>query len=146
MKNRNMEAYKNPYGTWRVITEGDVEGRTIQELGTYTGFVDEIAFHLADQVYYSLRFIATKEVKKFIPKEKEVNISFDINSGTWDLTPSERLKFMKEVFHDRPVLVSNGKSFASVLLTNEKISQADIDRKKALEKLTDKEKELLGLN
>ncbi len=44
------------YGIWSVTTEGDCEGRTTTNLGIHQGFVDEIAFKLADKCYYYLRF------------------------------------------------------------------------------------------
>lgn len=48
--------YEQAYGTWKVTTEGDCEGRSIRDLGTYTGYLDEMAFALADKCCYSLQF------------------------------------------------------------------------------------------
>ena len=36
--------YRELYGTWSVTTEGDVEGKSTTNLGTYTGYVDEIEY------------------------------------------------------------------------------------------------------
>lgn len=53
------QEYSN-YGTFEVTTEGDCEGRSVRHLGTFTGYIDEIAFALADKCYYSLRFSLLK--------------------------------------------------------------------------------------
>jgi hypothetical protein len=45
-----------PDQTWHVTTEGDVEGRSTTELGTYTGHVVDIAMALMSQACYSLTF------------------------------------------------------------------------------------------
>ena len=48
----------NAYGLWQVTTEGDCEGRSIKDLGINEGFLDEIAFSLAGEACYGLRFSA----------------------------------------------------------------------------------------
>ena len=136
------EDYKNLYGNQKVTTEGDVEGKTITHLGTHLGFVDEIALHLADKCYYSLRFKKIKEIKKYIPSRERVNVSFDIDSETWD--DNNRKETMVDVFKDRPVIISKCNHYASFT-----IELKDTDkylRERALNKLTDKEKQLLGLD
>ena len=44
--------YDKVYGLWNVTTEGDCEGRSVRNLGTYEGNIDEIAFALADKCFY----------------------------------------------------------------------------------------------
>ncbi|MNL91004.1 hypothetical protein D3C81_07300 [compost metagenome] len=111
------EKYKNVYGVWSVTTEGDCEGRDIKTLGTHEGYIDDIAFKLADKCYYSLCFSRVEEKEEPLKKEiKEVNITLAIKSGTWDFSPEERAKEVAKIFKGRPVTVERGKYYASVLL------------------------------
>jgi len=145
----NKEVKKfNAYGTWSVITEGDCEGKSTKNLGTFRGFLDEIAFHLADECYYCLNFTPVKQVKRFDIKRHKVNVNLNIDSGTWpsSMGKEERINYYKEMLFYRPnISVEDGTSYASVTLVNNRYSQDDEIRRKALNKLTDKEKELLGL-
>lgn len=117
--------YQNPYGNWNVTTEGDVEGRSTKQLGTFKGYVDDIAFALSNQCFYSLKFSLVpelEEIKQVAPSQKEVSIQFDIESGTWDMKPEERVKFFQNVFSNRNgVYVSIGHSYASATISNDKI-------------------------
>lgn len=137
----------NSYGYWKVTTEGDVEGRTINHLGTYEGHIDEIAFALANKCMYSLRFEAAPKLGDF-PKNrsrKEVCISFDIGTGTWDMSMKERQKFFSEILKDRPVVVDQSTMFASVKLIDDTERVREKLRQSAIEKLTPEEIEALGL-
>lgn len=67
--------------------------------------VDEIARKLANKSCYKLCFepfieieeeIITNDVKNI----KNVNISFGINSNTWDLDANERAKILKNIFKE----------------------------------------------
>lgn len=150
MSKINADKYKNPYGTWIVTTEGDCEGKTVKDLGTYVGYIDEIAFGLANECTYTLEF-SPVIWSKVLPKSiaKSVNITFGIDSGTWPIDSSreERLKFFREVFKNRDVDVEDCNYYASVTLTrhvDEKEIEEEVKRN-ALAKLTDEEKRLLGL-
>ncbi|MFW5962414.1 MAG: hypothetical protein ACOCQR_02250 [bacterium] len=112
-KDKVKERYKNPYGLWDVTTEGDVEGRSVRHLGTHEGYLDEIAFALADQCYYSLKFELKEKLKS--SQNKKVEVSLSIESGTWD-DKEARINFFKEMLKDRPVKVSDGTTYASVAL------------------------------
>ena len=109
--------YKNAYGVWEVTTEGDCEGRSVSKLGTHEGYVDEIARSLAPQCFYALQFKAVSPKKAGPVKKgrKEVNVRFDIESGTWDCKAIDAINALG-IFDDRPVKVKPGKSFASVTL------------------------------
>lgn len=137
--------YTNLYGTWEVTTEGDVEGRTTKHLGTHTGWVDEIALYLGNKCYYSLCFKRVEQIKTYNPTVKSVNVCFDIDSKTWNLNSSERKKQMSIVFKDRPVIIEESNFYASFTITSKTVSDDDIKRQKALNKLNDEEKKLLGL-
>lgn len=110
--------YDTAYGLWQVTTEGDVEGRSIVGLGTYEGFIDEIAQRLAGQCYYSLHF------RKIDPKLenvktsdiKQTNVHLDIASGTWDMSPEQRKAAFCQLLKGRPVDVLDGTAYASVTL------------------------------
>jgi hypothetical protein len=134
------EIYKDVYGTWIVKTEGDVEGRSMRTLGTFTGYVDEIALHLADKCLYSLTFEKLQPVSEYIPKKGEVNVQFDIESGTWE---NLDINEIKNAFSNRPVEITNSNYFASFKIISTKNS--DIVKQSALNKLTEEEKQALGL-
>lgn len=138
--------YTKLYGTWTVTTEGDCEGKTVKNLGVHKGYVDEIAFHFADKAFYSLQFKKTAPVGEYKIKSKEVSVSFDIDSETWGMEPSERAKVMKEVFKDRPVHIRPGNHYASFIIsTEEKPVNVEEDKEVALSKLTDYERSILGI-
>lgn len=136
--------YKSSYGRWNVTTEGDVEGRTTIQLGTHEGHIDEIALHLAKKCYYSLTFKLVEPITTFEPAKKKVNVQLDIESGTWDMKSEELVDKMKELFADRPVHVEPCNYYASFTIATEKNIREE-DKKAALNKLSDYEKELLGL-
>lgn len=137
--------YKNTYGTWQVTTEGDVEGRSTKPLGFFTGHVDEIALYLADKCYYSLCFKHIEPVTDFTPTGKSVNVTFDIDSKTWDLTPKERSEEITVLFKNRPVKISQGNAYASFTISLEDKEADEFKRQQALLKLTDEDKKALGL-
>jgi len=136
--------YKSTYGLWEVTTEGDVEGRSTNHLGTHKGHIDEIALHLANQNYYSLTFKLVEAIETYEPTKKEVNVQLDIESGTWDWKGDELVREMKKFFTDRPIHIEDCNYFASFKIATEKNIREE-DKKNALGKLSDYEKELLGL-
>jgi len=111
-------AYRKVLGTWHVTTEGDCEGKSTRDLGIHTGYVDEIARSLGAAAMYSLQFKALTIPKEHTPdsKVKQVSVSFDIDSKTWDLTPEQRFNVARRLFKDRPVRVSKGQYYASFIL------------------------------
>ncbi len=138
--------YLNVYGTWNVTTEGDCEGKSTSHLGTYTGFLDEIALHLADKCYYSLQFDAAERVVDFKPTKKSVHISFGISSKTWDMGGETRVAYFRRIFKDRPnIEVKDGQFYASVEISNRTVVSEIEKKERALAKLSDEEKKLLGL-
>lgn len=116
--------YSNPYGRWKVTTEGDCEGRTIKDLGTHEGYIDEIARYLVGSSGggYSLQFtkLPDKPLTDYTQakQHKEVSITLDIKSGTWptDMTPEARRTAIALMMKDRPVEVLEGQYYASVKL------------------------------
>ena len=138
--------YLNPFGTWVVTTEGDVEGRTVNHLGTFMGYIDEIALSLADKCYYGLKFEAIKPVTSFEPTGKSTVIALNIDSETWDMSSEKRVEFFRKLLQDRPVVVQEDGNFASVRISLSAKPAQEFSRRKALAKLTPEERELLGLS
>lgn len=110
------EDYRSIKGVWKVTTEGDCEGRTTRDLGEYEGYIDDIALSLANQCYYSLHFTRRNVKKAPAPKKGKVNVSLNINSRTWDMSPEDRVETMKELFKDRDVEIEVGNSYASFVI------------------------------
>jgi hypothetical protein len=145
-KNNNAEVYHQLYGYWAVTTEGDCEGRTTRNLGTFKGWLDEIALHLADKNHYSLHFKKVEMVDNYLPKAKKVSVTLDIDSETWNMTPDQRAAYVQRIFdaNNRDVKIVTGQYHASFVL------HADVEditdkRTKALAKLTDEERKILGV-
>lgn len=135
------------YGTYRVTTEGDCEGRCIKELGVYTGYIDEIAFALADKCCYKLCFHKVEPHNlDMTPKSGTVTISLGIDSGTWDLNASngEALVYFKRFFAGRDLEVVSAGNYGTCKITTRKESTEE-KRLKALSKLSSEEKQILGL-
>ena len=110
----------NPYGTWKVTTEGDVEGRSVRQLGTHTGYIDEIAFGLANSCFYSLDFDRVEnDHVDLSPKSKEVNIRIEMH----DKGVAEKY------FKNRPCFVKKCNYYKSITLCTE-ISEEEIKANK----------------
>ena len=145
MPKKLAEPYSKAYGLWEVTTEGDCEGRSIKDLGIYEGYIDEIALALADRVGYCLRFRPVDtHALDMTPKRKEIQISFDVDSNTWDMDSDGIVAAFEEVLKDRPVYVREGRYFSSVTLTTEKETEEE-KRQKILEKLSPEERRILGI-
>lgn len=141
------------YGTWIVTTEGDCEGRSTRQLGTHTGYFDEIAFALAKQAYYGLRFDAVDplRLKKAPPTATSVQVSMGIETGSWDMTPKARVQHFREMLAGRDVIVKEGTYYACVELVSGMSAEAQEEARvrvlaeSARSKLSDEElKALLG--
>ncbi len=150
---KNSKDFFNAFGTWKVTTEGDVEGRSTRQLGVFTGYVDEIAFHLADQAFYKLEFepVPDPNAIKYFPKKSSVNVSFSIESNTWNMSPKTRTKFWSSVIMTSKsglnTKVEDSQYHASAVLTipEDQVKLKEFRKQEALAKLTTEEKQLLGL-
>jgi len=136
---------KNGFGTWTVTTQGDEEGRTTRHLGTYTGTISEIAFALAGSCYYSLTF----KISDHLPSRAtgyEVNVIVDHmydNHRDYDDTEN-LLKDMQDLVGDH-VTVEKSNYYHCVKLIMNQDEQDKLKKMKALDKLTEEEKVLLGI-
>jgi hypothetical protein len=119
---KNIQAY----GTWIVTTEGDCEGRTTRNLGTHTGYLDDIAFALADQAYYGLRFsqVDPLQLANVPPHAASVLVSLDIDTGTWDMSSAKRIDYFQKLLRGRDTVVQEGAYFATVNLISGKSPEA----------------------
>lgn len=144
-------SYDISYGLWKVTTEGDCEGKTTRNLGIYEGNISDIAFYLKNKCEYSLRFDPA-EVTKIdsvdVIHYGSVSVSLDISSGTWNMSPEDRVNYFKVLLNTEnrghEITVEPGRYYASVRLVGYD-GHEEYVRKTALEKLTDEEKEVLGL-
>ena len=144
---KSRHPYTNPYGLWEVTTEGDCEGRSKKGLGIFEGYLDDIAFYLANKAYYTLEFkkisiprISHEDVSM---EQSEVDVLLDSSSGTWDMSSEKRVLEFKKLLSRRNVHVTKSQFYASVKLSQ--TPTEDERRQKALSKLTDEERKLLGL-
>lgn len=137
---------------WQVTTEGDCEGRTMKDLGYYEGNPVDIAFVLADKAMYSLTFsevVATIVTPDELDRTRseEVSITFAMDSKYSNV--EDIAHFIKWLFIEhRPVHVAEMRAFNSVRLKKgvpDKSNALDLARERALSKLSQEEKVLLGL-
>ena len=109
--------YHAPFGTWTVTTEGDCEGRTTRQLGTYIGNIDEIARALAHQATYGLTFTQSKDLPPLT--QNNARDSVDIRFGVTDMadvSKEMRAAIVQQVLSGRPVTVSPSTGYNSVTL------------------------------
>ena len=117
------------YDIWEVTTEADCEGRSTKSLGVFEGHIDDIAFHLADKVYSSLKFskVDIKQINIPIPKADRVTISLE--------NPTSFEKYT-EIFKDQNVFLKKGFIFDGVtLFLNNPVKEKEVQAKKALDLL-----------
>ena len=136
--------FNNRFGLWKVTTEGDCEGKTIRNLGIWRGDIDDIALFLANKVEYSLTFSPAYIYIPKAPTDTSVNVTLDINSNTWELNADERAKIVSPIFKGKPVIISPSNYYGAFKITSTKETLEE-KRKRILQKLTDEEKEILGL-
>jgi len=137
---------------WQVTTESDVEGEHNQNLGTFTGKLHDIAFHLAKFQYYKLTFTEIELPKlTYSPTKDIVNITVytldrDFNIKLANAHSFERAKIIQDAFNEKniEINVSPSTMFNSVQL-NLRSKTDELKKQQALSKLTDEEKQLLGL-
>lgn len=85
-----------------------------------------------------------------VPTATKVNISLDIDSGTWDMPAPRRQQFVANLLNGRDVAVKEGQYYASVELIKGKTElerkeyEKEMLKKQALAKLSPEERELLG--
>lgn len=135
------------YGTFEVTTEGDCEGRSVINLGIFTGYIDEIAFALADKCYYSLHFRRI-EVSQLVPNSKRDTVRITLDAVSNHINNSNNLDsecYFKSLFATRNVEITEINSYNSCTITNH-VETLEEKRNKILSKLTKEEQHILGLD
>lgn len=121
LERRKQFANWSPVANWSVTTEGDCEGKTIKQLGAFSGHIVDIAKSLAPQAYYGLSFKRNGELPKCTEDKKvTVEISLDIETGTWDMNKQDRVntirKFLGKEQANSNYHISDGRYYACVRL------------------------------
>ena len=135
---------------WKVTTEFDEEGRNVNELGYFTGNPVDIAFKLADKAIYTLFFteIKPKDINSFEPTKESVAMHFMYGNEYRKRTMQERHELFESLIQERPVEIARnvqGNSYVTLQLTDDNDAMRQTKVTKALSKLTEEKKELLGL-
>lgn len=134
---------------WEVTTEGDCEGKAIRKLGVFTGNPVDIAFKLADKAMYTLFFheLNIDDIQTFEPTRETIAMRFTYGDKYHTNDITARKATFEKLIENRPVKITNnvpGNSYITLSLTDDSnLKQTEIA--KALAKLTEEEKELLGL-
>lgn len=130
------------YGLWHVSTEGDVEGRSTTDLGVHEGWLDEVAFSLADRAAYSLTFTFVESV---IPKEPAATVS--VNFHHTMKIPDHPTSVLSILLRDRPVKVTESNYYRTARLSRNVKDLIEDRRRKlaqnAISKLTPEEVQAL---
>lgn len=142
----------DPYGMWRVTTEGDCEGRSVRDLGVYEGFFDEVALRLADKSYYSLTLTPVEPVIASKMPELGLSVVARLNVDQRQApTADSTRRFFSEFLASRPVNITKASSWLEVTI-EPRLSAKERERVKknklradALAKLSVEEKRALGL-
>ena len=132
---------------WSVSTEGDCEGRTVHNLGTHEGFLDDVALGLATEAYYALDLAPVEpDTRRLVDSGSSVHVRLPISTGTWGDHP-HRLSYFRELLAGRPVEVEESIYFACVRLRRAESAEASLARRRAaaLAKLSPEEIALLGI-
>lgn len=129
------------YDTWEVTTQGDEEGHTTRHLGAYTGYVDEIAFHLADKQFISLFFKRVQPVS-YNQNGHTVSISFDKGSIN-SVKSEEGFNTIVDAFKGRPASVEKSNRYETITLISS--HKESIQKQQILAKLTEEERAILGV-
>ena len=137
--------YSNPYGLWEVTTEGDCEGKSTIHLGTFIGYLDEIATALSGAAFYTLTFkkISGEKAPVSYPSVKDVHVN--LSGGPAISDDSKRLALFRQMLEKRPVKVEPSNYWHSVRIDIPDERLNELRRQAALAKLTKEERELLGL-
>lgn len=69
----------DPEGTWKVTTEGDCEGRSINHIGTYKGNILDIVKDLSARAYYKLTVSRVVDSELSTQRSAYKEVSFNIN-------------------------------------------------------------------
>lgn len=133
---KDPNAYLDPYGLWKITTEGDCEGKSTRHIGIFEGYIDDLALRYANKAMYALEFEKIDPVADDLPpmNNKQANVQLSIDSGTWDMDRAERVNFVETMLKDRPVKVEGSNYFGSFKIisdhkTEKEILEEDLEAK-----------------
>lgn len=129
------------YGIWEVTTNGDCEGRTSKVLGIFEGHIDDIALSLSDEAVFYLYF---KEFKPIIKQIADIKCESTVSVMVKQYGVYLSIDEAKSLFKNRPVTINNGCGYYSTFGIKSNDSDT-LKRAKALAKLSDDERKILGL-
>lgn len=148
----NYEEWENPIGIWKVETEGDVEGRSTKLLGFFEGDIHEILKDLNDKIYYNFFIEKYKRVTTTLETKSNIKpVAVYIKSGEID-TKNRHKEIANALFRRSDTHLkffvgsSQTRIFYGEKAKEERDKEHQLEIKKAMNKLTNREKELLGLN
>lgn len=112
----------SPQWNWKVYSIQGEEAERAVYLGTFYGYVDDIAFALADKAGWLLRFEPCDPLD-MTPKRKKVVVEIADVRHRVD-SKEEEVAVFKDYLKDRPVAIKATPYYSGVELTTEKrISQ-----------------------
>ena len=114
----------SPQWNWKVYSiQGEEADRAVY-LGTFYGYIDELAFALADKAGWSLRFELCEPLD-MTPKRKKVVVEIDSVRRGVD-SKEEEVAVFKDYLKDRPVAIKAAPYYSGVELTTEKRTAQEI--------------------
>ena len=109
------------FGVWNVTTHSGGSQTPAKKLGTYEGFLDEIARSLSSKAGYALIFKRVTKAPDYRDDgnaRSEVELLFDTAAGLGNtkMSDEQRVASVREFLKGRPVLVENAPGFHMVKL------------------------------
>lgn len=124
MKEFLIAGLPSPKWNWKVCSIQGEEAEQEVYLGTFYGYVDEIAFALADKAGWSLRFEPCEPLD-MTPKCKKVVVEIADVRHRVD-SKEEEVALFKDYLKDRPVAIKASPYYSGVELTTEKRTAQEI--------------------
>lgn len=116
------EAYKDPYGTWKV-THKQKNGAT-KILGTFKGFLDEVALYFSKAIdcCEDSPLILSKVEETILPSSSSemfemVDVYLDVNPAFNNAAPDSKTEALKKILATRPVEVISNKATSKIIYT-----------------------------
>lgn len=133
-----MNKLTDPKIMWTVSTEGDCEGKSIRQIGTFQGALTDLVKTLAGHACYKLYF---KEVVNEKLPEPRVLSEREVQFSVQGMSQKEVVNLARE----EGLNMTFGTMYEAIAYAWTPTEQLEMERKSALAKLTDKEKKLLNL-
>lgn len=132
--------FEDGFGYWKVEAISGSEGETTRQLGTYLGYIDEIAFALNEGRYWNLAFTP---VSVKVSACKYFTTDVDVALRCSERDKKKLVKLVKNLCGNANISVTESNLYGCVRL--ERDIPKDVIKERALSKLTPEEKAVLGL-